>query len=132
MRKPGALPGAVCLEQARASGKFTDLHQQFWDRARRHHGDRDGTVRLIEVLLLHRRYAATHVWAGLRSALKAGSCDPALVAMETRRYADGFGDDPGSSRRRMATVIALPDRLPADDRPAPTLGGYDALIPKAT
>lgn len=130
-RKPGALPGAVCLDQARAAGRFTDLHQQYWDRARRDHGDRDGTTRLIEVLLLHRRHAATHVWAGLRSALKAGSTDPALVAMETRRYADGFGDDPGS-HRRLARVIALPDRIPADDRPAPTLGGYDALIPKAT
>ena len=113
-RKPGALRGAVCLEQARATGKFTDLHQQFWDRARRHHGDRDGTNRLVEVLLLHRRYAATHVWAGLRSALKAQSTDPALVAMETRRYADGFGDAPATSTRRLARVIPLPDRIPAD------------------
>jgi hypothetical protein len=29
-------------------------------------------------------------------------------------------------------VIALPARIPADERPVPTLGGYDALIPKAT
>lgn len=127
VRKPAAMPGSVCLDQARKTGAFTDLHDQYWDAARRTLGDREGTRALIEMLLLHRRHAGTHVWAGLPSALKAGSTDAALVAMETRRHADGFGDDPGS--RRLARVISLPDRIPADTRSTPTLTGYDALIP---
>ena len=51
-RKPGALPGATALAQAKASGAFTELHQAFWDAARQAHGDTEGTRALIEVLLL--------------------------------------------------------------------------------
>jgi hypothetical protein len=32
--KPGALPGATALEQARAAGKFTPVHDACRDRAR--------------------------------------------------------------------------------------------------
>ena len=38
-RKPGALPGAVALEQARASGSFSAVHERFWKRTRRKLGD---------------------------------------------------------------------------------------------
>ena len=38
-RKPGALPGATALAQARAAGTFTAAHQAYWDAARRRHGD---------------------------------------------------------------------------------------------
>ena len=40
-RKPGALPGAVALEQARASGSFSAAHERFWKRTRRKLGDRE-------------------------------------------------------------------------------------------
>jgi len=53
-RKPGALPGATALAQARASGVFTAEHEAFWSAARRAHGDTAGTRELVEVLLLHR------------------------------------------------------------------------------
>ena len=49
LRKPGALPGAAALAQARASGAFTAAHQGFWDRARARLGDGPGTRALIEV-----------------------------------------------------------------------------------
>ncbi len=35
VRKPGALPGATSLVQARKAGVFTEAHQTFWDAARR-------------------------------------------------------------------------------------------------
>jgi hypothetical protein len=35
--KPGALPGATALAQAKASGAFTATHQRYWDAARRTH-----------------------------------------------------------------------------------------------
>jgi hypothetical protein len=54
LRKPGALPGATALEQARATGKFTPVHDAWWAAARKAHGDAEGTPALIEVLLLHR------------------------------------------------------------------------------
>ncbi|WP_188278921.1 hypothetical protein [Streptomyces sp. CBMA152] len=34
-RKPGAFPGSTALEQARAAGLFTPLHDQWWTAARR-------------------------------------------------------------------------------------------------
>jgi hypothetical protein len=49
IRKPGALPGATALEQARAAGKFTPVHDAWWAAARKAHGDRDGTRALIQV-----------------------------------------------------------------------------------
>jgi DNA replication protein DnaC len=52
--KPGALPGATALAQARASGAFTPVHQCYWDAARRADGDAAGTRALIEMLLAHR------------------------------------------------------------------------------
>ena len=57
-RKPGALPGATALAQARAAGTFTAAHQGYWDAARRKHGDAAGTRALIEVLLAHRTLPA--------------------------------------------------------------------------
>jgi hypothetical protein len=129
VRKPGALPGSTALAQARTTGVFTGLHDEFWARARTEHGDGDGTRALIEVLLLHRRMPATAVAAGLRAALRAGATDPGVVAIEARRWADGYGDDPDSKRRRkLATVVEVPDTLPAGDRPAPSLDGYDQLL----
>ncbi|MEX0789807.1 MAG: hypothetical protein WD178_03435 [Actinomycetota bacterium] len=46
VRKPGALPGATALVQARACGGFTQAHQTFWDAARRSLGDQAGTQAL--------------------------------------------------------------------------------------
>ena len=39
LRKPGALPGATALEQARAPGRFTPVHDAWWAAARKAHGD---------------------------------------------------------------------------------------------
>jgi hypothetical protein len=55
--KPGALPGATALAQARAAGMFTAAHQGYWDAARRQYDDAAGTRALIEVLLAHRTLA---------------------------------------------------------------------------
>jgi transposase len=125
-RKPGALPGATALAQARASGKFTATHEAFWKAARDAHGDADGTRVLIDVLLLHRRMAACHVVDGMLAALRVGLPDAGLVAIEARRHADGFGDRPGG--RRLAKVIPLRPPAAGWQRPAPSLDGYDRLL----
>ena len=109
--KPGALPGAVALTQARASGRFTAAHERFWKRARRKLGDRAGTRALIEVLLLHRRLPFIPVHAALDAVERIGSVDPALVAIEARRIADG---------RRTAAVVERP-AFRRFDRPASSL-----------
>lgn len=70
LRKPGALPGATALEQARAAGKFTPVHDAWWSAARKAHGEAHGTRALIEILLLHRHISLDDVVAGLACALR--------------------------------------------------------------
>ena len=41
--KPGALPGATALAQAKTRGVFTGSHQSYWDAARAARGDAKGT-----------------------------------------------------------------------------------------
>jgi len=134
-RKPGALPGATALAQARAAGAFTVTHQRYWDAARRRLGDGAGTRALIEVLLLHRTTPADAVLAGMNAALAVERIDANLVAVEARRHlegappaatgtapaaADGVADRPG----RVVPIGARGE--PA--RPAPGLTGYDDLL----
>jgi len=116
-RKPGALPGATALAQARAAGTFTAAHQGYWDAARRQHGDAAGTRALIEVLLAHRTLPADALTAAMAAALGSGIVDPQVIVIEARRRAGG----------QAAPVIAI-GALARYDRPAPALDAYDQLL----
>ncbi|HEY2689953.1 MAG TPA: IS21 family transposase [Streptosporangiaceae bacterium] len=116
-RKPGALPGATALAQARAAGTFTAAHQQYWDAARRKHGDAAGTRALIEVLLAHRTLSAAAVQAAMTTAIASGVLDAQAVLIDARRQAG----------RQAAPVIPL-GALARYDRPAPALDAYDQLL----
>ena len=118
-RKPGALAGSLTLAQAREAGVFTSAHERFWKRARRKLGDAAGTRALIEVLLLHRGLPFVAVHAALDAVVRIGSADPALVAIEARRVADGRGP---------TAVTADPGERRGWSRPVPALAGYDALL----
>ena len=115
--KPGALPGATALVQAKACGAFTATHQRYWDAARRAHGDAAGTRALIGVLLAHRSLPATALLAAMDRAIQAGLFDPQVVLIDARRQAGG----------QEAAVIPI-GALARYDRPAPTLTGYDQLL----
>jgi Mu transposase-like protein len=115
--KPGALPGATALAQARAAGAFTATHQRYWDAARRAHGDAAGTRALIEVLLAHRALPATALAAAMNAAISSGVLDPQAVLIDARRAAGG----------QVAPVIPI-GALARYDRPAPDLAGYDQLL----
>ncbi len=123
VRKPGAMPGSSALAQARARGVFTTVHQQFWDAARRAHGDAEGTRRICEVLLLARRMPASQLSAGIAAALQVGSTDPTVVAVEARRHTN------------LNNIVVLPTPATAPvavdsafNRPVPTLDRYDTLL----
>jgi transposase len=115
--KPGALPGATALAQARASGAFTPAHQRYWDAARRKHGDAAGTRALTEVLLGHRTLPAPALARAMDKAVASGALDPQGVLIDARREADGH----------VAPVIPI-GTLARYDRPAPALAGYDQLL----
>jgi len=149
-RKPGALPGATALVQARAAGVFTSAHEGFWAAARKAHGDGGGTRALVEVLLLHRYHPHGAVVAGITAALRVGATSPDVVAVETRKHqqatgqlttattataADAAGAVGGQvvslTDRRQTTPADRPDRaadLPPDLRPLPSVAHYDSLL----
>lgn len=134
LRKPGALPGATALEQARAAGKFTPVHDAWWAAVRRAHGDAAGTRALIEVLLLHRSMTHDHIVAGIHAALSAGALTAEAVAIEARKAAQTEpGTEPVPRPRAAPTpVTSLTVRrlanLPPDTRPVPSVAAYDQLL----
>ena len=126
LRKPGALPGATALEQARAAGKFTPVHDAWWAAVRKAHGDAAGTRTLIEVLLLHRAMAHEHVVAGIAAALVAGALTADAVAVEARKaaQADTGRSPPGHAACGAAGDLAdpAPPGRAAARHPAAALG----------
>ena len=135
VRKPGALPGATALVQARAAGTFTAAHEAFWAAARKTHGDSGGTRALVEVLLLHRHHAHADVVAGITAALLVGAVSPDVVAVETRKHQQ-HQTNPAVSPLEDPVVVSLAERrlteltehLPTDSRPLPTVTAYDSLL----
>ena len=140
-RKPGAMPGATALVQARKAGTFTTAHEAFWVAARKAHGDSGGTRELVEVLLLHRHMQAVDVVDGLCAALGVGAVRADVVAVEARRLADQRGDRSlatasaalparvaSLTQRRLADPEAVIAGLPPDQRPLPSVAGYDELL----
>jgi hypothetical protein len=119
-RKPGALPGATALAQARAAGTFTTAHQGYWDAARRQHGDAAGTRALIEILLAHRTLPAEALIAAMSKAADSGVLDAQAVLIDARRHAG----------RQVAPVIPI-GALARYDRPAPPLDAYDQLLTRS-
>ena len=150
-RKPGALPGATALHQARAAGTFTGGHQRYWDTARHRLGDSAGTRALIAVLLLHRTLPAGAVEAGMAAALGCDRIDADLVAVAARRHLDEVASTQQvTTTGTTAAMEALPLLEAAapgmgvgmggrawlggdtpDTRPEPDLSGYDELLPAA-
>jgi transposase len=139
VRKPGALPGATALEQARAAGRFTPVHDAWWAAACKAHGDQAGTRALIDVLLLHRHMAHEHVVAGIAAACSVGALTADAVALEARKAAEtDQGDTTPGELGGAAAAMVVPAvssltarrlaHLPADDRPLPSVAAYDDLL----
>lgn len=115
--KPGALPGATALAQAKTAGVFTATHQRYWDAARRARGDAAGTKALIEVLLAHRTVPTQALITAMNTAVDNDLLDPHVVLIEARRHA----------AKTVAPVIPI-EALARYDRPAPSLADYDDLL----
>ncbi|MEV5204631.1 hypothetical protein [Streptomyces sp. NPDC053720] len=134
IRKPGALPGATALDQARAAGRFTPIHDAWWQAAVKAHGEREGTRALIEVLLLSRHLPHEHLVTGLAAALKSGALTADAVALEARKAADAEPEEPaqpvvpGSPPSIAPLPAAVRARLPPDTRPLPSVAHYDQLL----
>jgi transposase len=114
--KPGGLPGATALAQAKARGVFTVSHQTYWDAARVARGDGAGTRALIAILLAHRTVTAAALITAMDRAVASGCLDPETVLIDARRHASP-----------LAPVAAI-GSLARYDRPPPSLTDYDDLL----
>ena len=144
--RPGALPGATALVQARRCGVFTAEHEAFSSAARTAHGDAMGTRELIHVLLLHRHMRHGDVVAGLAAAVSVGATSADVVAVEARRHAsrptaETINQPPqwqpavprrqrvvSLTERRLTDPAAVIAGLPPDTRPLPSVAEYDELL----
>lgn len=135
-RKPGALPGATALLQARAAKVFTAEHDAWWAAARRAHGDAAGTRALVEVLLLHRRLDHADVLAGIAAALSVDATNADVVALEARKAAErrrrGSDTDPAGGPAHGGQVLVLAERRLLDARALPSVDQYDTLLGRET
>ena len=73
---------------------------------------------MVDVLLLCRDHGPARVELAVNGALAAGAHDGRAVALLARR----------SERPSQLPLFELPGRLRASNRPAPTLGEYDAYL----
>ena len=73
---------------------------------------------MVDVLLLCRDHGPARVELAVNGALAAGAHDGRAVALLARR----------GERPSQLPLFELPDRLHASNRPAPTLGEYDAYL----
>nr|WP_240929600.1 IS21 family transposase [Streptomyces coryli] len=121
LRKPGAFPGSTALEQAKAAGRFTPMHENWWAAARAAHGEAEGTRALIEVLLLSRHLPHDHVVNGLAAAFRSGALTADAVALEARKAAETDKDRAPSPPSRRA---ALGRRRSTRASPSWTTGGW--------
>ena len=124
VRKPGALAGATALAGARAAGSFTPAHQAFWDAARRTLGDRDGTRALVGALLLHRTLPAAALAHAMDEAVSTGRFEADLLAVTARAHLAAQSPIPAP-----VSLPQTPTPQATPSRPAPSLAGYDQLLP---
>ena len=116
-KKPGALAGSTALEQCRAQGRWPASYDRFWEMLKEREGKQAGTRAMIDVLLLGREYG-THRKASDGKGAGTGLFDWGdPLPLECAR--------PGKREAKPVDIGALRRY----DRPQPTPGDYERLLP---
>lgn len=118
--KPGALPRATPLRQARARGEWPSSYDRLWDELRRRHGERDGTTQMLDVLLLHRSSEPSDVHQAVETALELGCIDGGAIGVLLRQLQ--VPDEPVAPLTGLGLLAEI--GVPADA----DLGVYDSLL----
>jgi hypothetical protein len=105
MGKPGAMPGARPLRQARDREEWPASYDRLWERLRERHGETAGTREMIDVLLLHRMHPASDVNMAVAMALNLGCCDAGAIAVLVRRLR--FPDVPRTPLDALGELAAI-------------------------
>ena len=118
-RKPGAMAGSKPLDQWRQAGRWPADYDVLWQRLNERHGRQDGTRAMIGVILLGREFGHERLRTAVAVAVARGASDAGAV-----RYLLTAAE-----QRRPAPAAIEVGRLARYDRPAPTMAGYDRLLP---
>lgn len=118
-QKPGALQASVPLAQARASGDWNAQHDDLWKALVERHGRYEGTVQMVDVLLLHRKFDADTVAVAVGLALEHGSIEAAAVHHLARHLEEPY-----------SRPLPLPDlgELVRYQVPVPVVTVFDELL----
>ena len=120
MGKPGAMPGARPLRQARDRDEWPASYDRLWTRLRERHGETAGTREMIDVLLLHRLHPKSDVNTAVEMALNLGCCDAGAIAVLVRRLR--FPDAPRTPLEALGELAEIGTPAEAD------MGSYDGLL----
>jgi hypothetical protein len=118
-RKPGALAGSTPLAQWRQLGRWPASYDQFWQGLIERHGRQAGTKAMIGLLQLGRTHGLPKLLETIEAALALGCTDAAAV----RHLLEA-----GQLKRSPGDALELGE-LAAFERPLPTVGQYDQLLP---
>jgi transposase len=118
-RKPGALKGSLPLAQERQRGGWPGCYDELWGELEDRYGASEAARQMVDVLLLCRDHGPDRVELAVKGALAAGAHDGRAVALLASRT---------DQRPSQPLLFELPPQLTASERPAPTLGEYDAYL----
>jgi len=82
--KPGALPRARALHQARERGCWPTVYDRLWEAFKQRFGESEGNRQLLAVVWLHREYPAEAIEAGVTQALALGCIEAGAIAVLVR------------------------------------------------
>ena len=116
--KPRAFSGSLPLRQAIAAGTFPQAYQELHAKMVDRLGDSEAARQMVDVLFLHRRYAAAAVLTAVQAAVDAGAYNFAAVALGVR------GAEDVAERPQLLSL-----RLVVDPQvPLPDCRQYDRLL----
>jgi len=119
--KPGAFAGSRPLEIWRRAGRWTTIHDQFWNGLQQRHGESEGTRMMVELLQLGRQHGYEKLTRALEETCALGVGDAAvarylLTSSELSRESAPLLECGGGKSDEFYT------------RPLPSLSGYDQLL----
>jgi len=117
--KPGAFANSLPLPQTKARGQWPGVYQSYWERLQDRHGRTEGTLMIIEILLLHRLYSDQEVTDAVTSALHIGLNSVESIKLLIREHrGEPCRHDP----------LADHEHLKCYDKPTSPITVYDGLL----
>ena len=130
-RKPGALPGATALAQARAAKKFTE-HDALWAAARKAHGDAAARGRSSRCCCCTAISIESMCSPGSPRRCRSGRPAPMWWRWKPARPPNAAAREAPETAAEGGRVVILAEHrsapVPADARPLPSVDKYDILL----